>query len=184
MASLYVLLGATAGLLVLDAMTGRSLAVSWPTALRRGLAAMFVLTGASHFVGLREDLIEMVPPALPAPDLLVTLTGVLELVGAAGLLWRPFAAWSAAGLAALLVAMFPANVYAAVSDVQIAGEPATALPLRTGMQVLYVVAAGAVWATHRRRDAAVRAGRSWHPPEEVTREAGARQEGRRAPERL
>jgi uncharacterized membrane protein len=149
--SLYVLLASTAAFLVLGALIGRSPARYWPTALRLGLAAMFVLTGVSHFVGLRDDLIAMVPPALPAPALLVTVTGVLELAGAAALLSPRTAAWSAAGLGALLVAMFPANVYAAVSGVQIAGEPATALPLRTGMQVLYVAAVAAVWVTHRPR---------------------------------
>ncbi len=149
MVSLYVLLTSTAAFLVLGALIGRSPVHYWPTALRRGLAAMFVLTGVSHFVGLREDLIAMVPPALPAPALLVTVTGVLELAGAAALLWRRTAAWAAAGLGGLLVAMFPANVYAALSGVQIGGEPATALPLRTGMQVLYVAAVAAVWVTHR-----------------------------------
>jgi uncharacterized membrane protein len=153
MAPLYVLLAATAALLVLGALTGRSPATSWPTALRLGLAAMFVVTGASHFVGLRADLIAIVPPALPAPGLLVTVTGVLELAGAAGLLWRRTAAWSAAGLAALLVALFPANVYAAMADVPLAGEPPTALPLRTLLQVVFVAAALAVWATSRRRGA-------------------------------
>ena len=57
-------------------------------ALRGGLAAMFVLTGAAHFVGMRAELISMVPPGLPAPGLLVTVTGLLELAGAAGLLGR------------------------------------------------------------------------------------------------
>jgi uncharacterized membrane protein len=53
----------------------------------------------------------MVPPFLPAPELLVTVTGVLELAGAAGLVWSRTAPWAAGGLSALLVAMFPANVY-------------------------------------------------------------------------
>src|ERR1700756_4035572 len=52
-----------------------------------GLAAMFVLTGFPHFAPqLRRDLIAIVPPRLPAPGYLVTLTGLLELLGAVGLL--------------------------------------------------------------------------------------------------
>jgi uncharacterized membrane protein len=47
---------------------------------------MFTLTGMAHFVGMRAELIDMVPPALPNPGLLVTVTGALELAGAAGLL--------------------------------------------------------------------------------------------------
>jgi hypothetical protein len=48
---------------------------------------MFVLTGVAHFVGKRAELVAMVPPFLPAPELLVTVTGVLELTGAVGLVW-------------------------------------------------------------------------------------------------
>ncbi len=56
---------------------------------------MFVLTGIAHFAPpLRGDLIAIVPPRLPAAGLLVGITGVLELLGAAGCCyptpgWRP-----------------------------------------------------------------------------------------------
>lgn len=123
----------------------------WPVALRGGLAAMFVLTGVSHFVGMRQDLVAMVPPALPEPGLLVTVTGVLELAGAAGLLLRRTAPWAAAGLAALLVAMFPANVYAAVSGLTIGDAPAMALVPRTLLQLVFLAATLAVLADHAGR---------------------------------
>ncbi len=67
---------------------GRIPAPTWADALRFGLAAMFVVTGTAHFVGMREELTAMVPPSLPNPGLLVAVTGVLELLGAVGLLWR------------------------------------------------------------------------------------------------
>src|SRR5919107_6278157 len=129
---------------------------SWPSALRGGLAAMFVVTGVSHFVGMREDLISMVPPALPEPGLLVTLTGVLELAGAAGLLWRRTAPWAAAGLAVLLMAMFPANVYAALEGLTLDGAPAMALLPRTLLQVVFLAATLTVLAPHLRRWKATR----------------------------
>ncbi|WP_461190267.1 DoxX family protein [Arthrobacter sp. Z4-13] len=113
---------------------------SWHTSLRAGLAAMFILTGAAHFNGMRQDLVAMVPPALPNPELLVTLTGVLELLGAAGLLYRRTAPWAAGGLALLMVAMFPANVYAALTGLMVNGAPATALLPRTLMQLLFITA--------------------------------------------
>src|SRR5215207_488689 len=63
---------------------------SWPDAVAVGLAAMFVMTGVAHFVNpLRRDMIAIVPPRLPAAGVLVTITGVLELMGAAGLLYPP-----------------------------------------------------------------------------------------------
>ncbi|TVY05023.1 hypothetical protein FPV58_06185 [Mycolicibacterium porcinum] len=87
---------------------------SWPAAIAVGLAAMFVMTGVAHFVNLlRRDMIAIVPPALPAPGLLVTVTGVLELAGAAGLLYAPTRVAAAVCLFLLMLAMFPANVYAA-----------------------------------------------------------------------
>lgn len=120
----------------------------WPIALRGGLAAMFTLTGAVHFVGMREELIAIVPPALPAPELLVTVTGVLELAGAAGLLWPRTAPWAAAGLAALLLAMFPANVHLALTGTDL--PPHQELLPRTAMQVVFLAAAIAVAVTHLR----------------------------------
>ena len=156
MTPLFVLLAGTVGSSAVTALARGPSGLRWSTALRHGLAAMFFVTGTSHFVGLREDLIAIVPPGLPAPEFLVTATGLLELLGAAALLWRGSASWSAAGLGALMVVMFPANVHAALSDVQVGGEPATALPVRAALQLLYVGAAAAVWAAHR-RDSAVSA---------------------------
>ena len=139
MAPLIVLISVTLILLAAGAAGVRWLR-PWPVAVRGGLAAMFVLTGVSHFVGMREDLISMVPPALPAPGLLVTITGVLELAGAAGLLSRRTAPWAAGGLAALLVGMFPANAYAAIEGLTLGGDPAMALIPRTLLQLLFLTA--------------------------------------------
>lgn len=111
--------------------------LSLPVALRGGLAVMFVLTGGAHFVGLREELIAMVPPFLPAPGLLVTVTGVLELLGAAALLWTRTAGWSALGLTAMLIAMFPANVYKALNGPVPWDDQ---LVPRTLMQVVFLAA--------------------------------------------
>lgn len=128
MAPLITLVGGTGlarllGLLGVDALDG------WLPALRTGLALMFVLTGLAHFgLGRRADLIAMVPPRLPRPDLLVTATGVLELAGAAGLLLPTTYRLAAACLALLMVVMFPANVHAARHRVTLGGKPATPLP--------------------------------------------------------
>src|SRR5262245_32718967 len=85
------------------------------TALRAGVAAMFTLTGAAHFVGMRADIVAMVPPWMPAPEAIVTITGLLELAGAAAMANRRLATVAASGLTVLLVAMFPANLTLALS---------------------------------------------------------------------
>lgn len=83
-------------------------------ALRFALALMFAFTAAAHFgPRMRATLVRMVPPKLPNPALLVTLTGLAELAGAVGLLVPPLVRPAAWALAALLVAMTPAKVYAA-----------------------------------------------------------------------
>ncbi|CAM4519275.1 MAG: DoxX family protein [Paenibacillus macerans] len=115
---------------------------SWPVALRGGVAAMFVLTGTVHFVWMREELIGMVPSSLPYPGLIVTITGLLELAGAIGLLWRPTAPWAAAGLSLLLICMFPANVHYALSG--LATKPLDALIPRTLMQIVFLSATLAI----------------------------------------
>ncbi|MEJ8672883.1 hypothetical protein WKI71_44560 [Streptomyces sp. MS1.AVA.1] len=105
------------GLLLLAGALG-AMRLRRPTnALRGGLAAMFALTAGAHFVGMRDELVAMVPPALPAPGLLVTLTGIAEFTCALGLLWSRTARLSAGVLSAMLVVMFPANVHAATGDV-------------------------------------------------------------------
>ncbi len=119
----------------------------WSFALRCGLAAMFLVTGISHFVGMRDELIAMVPPALPAPGLLVAVTGLLELAGAIGLLWTRTAPWAAAGLGVLLVVMFPANVHAAQRG--LSPSFGDQLLPRTLLQVVFLAAAVAVVAHHR-----------------------------------
>ncbi|GAA2898305.1 DoxX family protein [Microbacterium esteraromaticum] len=123
----------------------------WGACLAVGLAAMFLLTASAHFLQPRRDgLIAIVPPQLPRPALLVTVTGVLEVLGAIGLLVPPtvipgirFAA--ALGLATLLVAMFPANIRAAGARRHPAA-PSTPLGLRTALQVAYVASAVVVAA--------------------------------------
>jgi uncharacterized membrane protein len=120
---------------------GVDYADSWPKAIAVGLAAMFLLTGVAHFVNpLRRDMIAIVPPRLPSPATLVTVTGLLELLGAVGLLYPPTRVAAAVCLFVLLVVMFPANVYAA----RMPSPPksmTTRLDVRTAEQVAYLGAA-------------------------------------------
>lgn len=114
---------------------------TWARAIAVGLAAMFFVTGVAHFAPpLRSQLIAIVPPALPAPGLLVGITGVLELLGAVGLLLPTTRAAAAVCLVVLMLAMFPANIYAA----RMPDPPqamTTQLPVRTAEELLYLAAA-------------------------------------------
>ena len=114
---------------------------SWTGALRIALAAMFVFTAVSHFhPRTRPDLIRIVPASLPAPALLVSATGLLELLGAIGLMVPRALPAAAYGLMALLLAMFPANVHAAREGLMIAGRRAAPLVWRLPLQLLWIAA--------------------------------------------
>lgn len=87
--------------------------------IRIALAAAFVGMGVSHFrPGPRRVMAKMIPPGLrgrsPATaDRLVLLTGVCEIAGGVGLLIPLVAPLAATALIVFLVAVFPANAYAA-----------------------------------------------------------------------
>jgi uncharacterized membrane protein len=74
------------------------------------LAVLFVGAGVLHFLR-PETYLRIMPPALPAPRLLVLLSGAAEVAGGLGLLLPATRRWAAWGLLALLLAVFPANIY-------------------------------------------------------------------------
>ncbi len=117
---------------------GVSLFSSWLVSARFALATMFVFTAVSHFAPTRKDLIAMVPPSLPRPDLLVSVTGVLEFAGAVGLVSEATRFWAACGLIVLMAAMLPANVSAARRGIEIRGRRVSPLWLRIPMQALFM----------------------------------------------
>ena len=141
MIPLYVMIAAIAVARVVGAIGWRGLD-DWQIATRVGLAVMFIFTGVAHFTGTRGDLVRMVPPRLPNPELLVTLTGIAELAGAIGLLIPASAPLAAYALIVLLIAMFPANLYASRIGHRIAGRPHTRLALRLPLQLLWMALLG------------------------------------------
>ena len=86
------------------------------------MGPLYVIAGLLHFV-LPELYVQIIPPALPAPLGLVYLSGLAEVAVGAGLVYprtRRYAAWTTV---ALLLAIFPANVYMATSGVVVQGMP-------------------------------------------------------------
>ena len=121
-------------------VAGVALFNDWTWCLRGGLALMFLFTASAHWGKRRGDLVAMVPSAFPRPDLIVSATGLLEILGAVGLLIPAIAPVAAACLAMLLISLFPANIRAARERLSIGGRPATALPLRTLLQLVFIAA--------------------------------------------
>lgn len=106
--------------------------------LRAALGVMFLFAASAHWGKRRQDLIRMVPPALPRPDLLVTFTGVLEILGAIGLFVPITARAAAICLALLLVALFPANIHAARKSLTIGGHRVPRVPVRALIQLVFI----------------------------------------------
>ena len=126
------------------------------TGAGRGLlAAAFVGAGVLHLAapGVYDP---AMPPWLPAPRALIAVSGLAEIAGGAGLLvprTRRAAGW---GLVALLVAVYPANVWMALS----ADGPGWALWGRLPLQgVLVAAVVGASGAGTPAASGGERAGR-------------------------
>jgi uncharacterized membrane protein len=106
--------------------------------LRYALAIMFLVTASAHWGKRRSDLVRMVPPALPRPNLLITATGILEILGAIGLIFHQTSRLSAICLAILLVALFPANAYAAKQKLTLGGRAVPSLKVRLALQLFFI----------------------------------------------
>ncbi len=110
----------------------------WAAATRVGLAVMFCFTAATHFNSMRSDMIRMVPPMMPNPAFLVSLTGVCEFLGAIGLIVPRTRRVAAVALILLLFAVLPANIYAASSGVTFRGAPPDSLMPRVLLQLFLI----------------------------------------------
>ena len=77
--------------------------------VRAVLAAAMIGVGVVHFAA-PAPFVRIVPAWLPAPLMLVWVSGVFEILGGAGLLVPRARRVAGIGLVALYVAVFPANV--------------------------------------------------------------------------
>ena len=106
------------------------------------MATLYAAAGVNHFLCPRIYE-RIIPPYLPAPEALNYAAGAAEVILGVALLFpvtRPWAAW---GIVALLVAVFPANLY--MYQRGAAGIPSWALLLRLPLQGVLI--AWAWWYT-------------------------------------
>lgn len=108
------------------------------------LAVFFIAAGLNHFANPAFYL-KMMPPYLPWPAVMNYLSGALEiLLGAVVFLPRytRLAGW---GLIALLIAVFPANLYMAQNSHLFPEFRPMALWIRLPFQLVFIL--WAWWAT-------------------------------------
>ncbi len=129
--------------------------------LRWLLALAMMSVGVLHFVD-PAPFVRIVPAQLPAAELLVYLSGVFEILLGGALLVPRARPWAGLGLAALYVAVFPANVNMAVNHLDL--DPAHPLPswaawARLPFQALFIA-----WALWVRKEPAAPAPRASSAP--------------------
>jgi uncharacterized membrane protein len=98
---------------------------------------LFMAAGANHFI-VPKPYVSMMPAFLPAHALLVQISGVAEILGGMGVLLastRRLAGW---GLILLLVAVFPANLNAALHGWPGVSVPGWVLWCRLPLQPLFI----------------------------------------------
>ncbi len=117
---------------------------SWREAGLMAVVILFLFTGSTHFSAMKHDYAAMLPSPLSGNLGIIYLTGVLEIAGAIGLVIPQTRKLAGICLALYLVAVFPANVFAALNEVTLRGAAATPLWVRGPTQLLYI---GMVWWT-------------------------------------
>ncbi|WP_428265370.1 DoxX family protein [Haliangium sp.] len=108
------------------------------------MAGFYVLAGVQHFRA-PEFYLQIMPPYLPWHLALIYISGVAEIVLGVAVLIPRLRVWAAWGLIALLIAVFPANVHAAMSEVSVSGADPIWSWVRLPFQALFI--AWAWWYT-------------------------------------
>lgn len=105
------------------------------------LGIFFIAVGILHFVKT-AFFVMAVPPYIPYPTEMVLISGVFEILGGIGLLIARVRKWAGIGLIALLVAVYPANIYMATNNQCFPSIPPAVLWFRLTLQPLLIYA---VW---------------------------------------
>ena len=117
---------------------------------RAGLTIVFLwflIGGIAHFVALEVE-VRLVPPYIPWPRTAVLVSGVFELLGAAGLLFSRTRRAAGIGLFTLTLAVTPVHIYM-LQRPELFAVPYWALVLRLPLQVALL--ALIAWSTKTRR---------------------------------
>jgi len=115
--------------------------------LRITQGSLYIFASIFHFINEKE--LAVIPPFLPWRRAALYITGIFELIGGLGLLMPRFQRPASWGLAALLVAIWPANIYHALVDKRSGRWEKTRLYhiIRFPLQIVMIV--GVLWAGNK-----------------------------------
>tara|TARA_X000000950_G_scaffold248473_1_gene307526 strand:- start:2835 stop:3230 length:396 start_codon:yes stop_codon:yes gene_type:complete len=101
-----------------------------------GLATFFIYFGIDHFIN-PDFYLSIMPPAFPFHEEAVYLSGLFEILGGCGVLISRFRKTAGRGLILLLVAVYPANIYMAITPEAFPNISIELLYLRLALQFLF-----------------------------------------------
>lgn len=106
---------------------------------RLALAIMLMFTGAAHFFKT-EEMVQMIPEFLPNKVWLVYLTGILEILGAVGLVFQRTAQLASIALILFFLVVLPANIIGSIKRVELGGmeNGLSYLYFRIPLQLLFI----------------------------------------------
>ncbi|MDX1523749.1 MAG: DoxX family protein [Anaerolineae bacterium] len=118
----FIIVGTYGGLTLLNVIRPRR-HLSRSLRGRISLAVFFVFTGLSHFF-MPEAFVQMLPATVPFRLEIIYATGLVQIVGAIGLLTPRLERLAAIGLILFLVGVLPANIYSAINYVEFGSHEA------------------------------------------------------------
>lgn len=101
------------------------------------MAALYILAGINHF-RVPRLYVKMIPSALPAPKALNIISGAAEAISGILLCIPAVSSFAAWGIIAMLVAIFPANVYMYTNDKAALGLPKWIRLIRLPLQLVLI----------------------------------------------
>lgn len=111
------------------------------------LALFFLAAGVLlHFMSVSE-VAKIVPPFLPFPELIVVMTGVMEVMFSVGLIWPKWRRLTGMVLSVYLLAVLPANIYMALEGMPLGGRDLTAFQLWFRVFLQFPLIALILWAS-------------------------------------
>jgi uncharacterized membrane protein len=111
-------------------------------------ALFFVAAGCMHFIR-PGPYVKIVPPFIPWPLVMVYISGAAEIAGGVGILLPVFRRAAGWGLVALLIAVFPANVYMALDRVQATANPLPVWMLWARLPLQFVLIWWILWCARK-----------------------------------
>lgn len=102
------------------------------------MALLYVLAGLNHFRNPKMY-IRIIPPYFPNPKLLNLLSGVIEITLGVLLCIPAVSSYAAVAIIALLIAIFPANLFMYINQNAGLGLPKWVLLLRLPLQIVLIL---------------------------------------------